>query len=72
MGIFKRKTRVGDRPDTLSFRFGKWYKANEMRLAAYLNKKTMNISSKGWLMLLISFCAVVGSYLIKLLLGIFN
>lgn len=74
MGLFKRKTRAEADADvdTLSFRLGKWYKGNEMRLATYLNKKTSKLSFRCWLIMLVGFCLVVGGYLGYLLLGIFN
>lgn len=42
----------------------------QQRVADYLNGKTAGVSSKGWLILLVVFCAGFGTYCLSLLLQI--
>lgn len=75
MGMFgKRKRQQADSGIGSQWRvkLGVWVRARERELADYLNRKTVNLSSKCWLLLLISFCAGVGGYLLHLIRGIFN
>ncbi|TCC98484.1 hypothetical protein [Pedobacter hiemivivus] len=42
----------------------------QQRVADYLNGKTEGVSSKGWLILLVLFCAGFGTYCLSLMLQI--
>ncbi|NQX42329.1 hypothetical protein SAMN05421820_11149 [Pedobacter steynii] len=44
----------------------------QRKTADYLNTKTAQISGKGWLILLICFCAAFGSYCLLLLVQGFS
>lgn len=44
----------------------------QRKTADYLNNKTAAISAKGWLILLILFCAAFGSYCLRLLVAGFS
>ena len=44
----------------------------QRKTADYLNRKTAKISAKGWLVILIAFCAGFGSYCLLLLIRAFN
>jgi len=76
MGLFKWKRRTesvgGVAASEWRGKIGVWFSEKEKNLADYLNQKTLGFSFRCWLTLLVSFCGVIGGYLLYLLLGIFN
>ncbi|SFS58360.1 hypothetical protein [Mucilaginibacter polytrichastri] len=46
--------------------------ARQRKTADYLNRRTELISGKNWMLLLIGFCTVFGSYCIYLLIKAFH
>lgn len=46
--------------------------AMQRKTADYLNDRTAKVSAKTWLMLLMGFCGITGTYLIYLLAQVFK
>ena len=44
----------------------------QRRTADYLNEKTAKVSAKTWLIVLMGFCGITGTYLIYLLVQVFK
>jgi|GEM_PF-3161935 len=78
MGLFRKRTvresasADGEGLDHLRAKISFWFRARQRALADYLNQKTKSFTFQQWLVLLVSFCAGVGGYLLYVLLGIFN
>ncbi|RZJ76742.1 MAG: hypothetical protein EOO45_01120 [Flavobacterium sp.] len=55
------------RQEQLAGSIARWLLACQLKAAVFLNNKTADISGRGWLILLILFCAVFGGYCLLLI-----
>jgi len=64
------KTSLSRRQEAIAEKMADGIVREQRRLAGYLNRHTAGLSGKTWLLLLIAFCAVFGSYLLYLLVQV--
>lgn len=73
MTLFKRKPKaLSAQQEQRANRIAGAILKKQRQAADYLNSRTARVSGKGWLILLILFCATFGSYCLYLLIQAFN
>lgn len=72
MKLFSRPgERLSDRQELLAEKLARRITDRQRQLADWLNLKTAGLSFNGWLLLLIGFCMLFGTYCLWLLVSAF-